>query len=182
MVVGARKRRKERLLNNIRTTDETHEFNLVECLVTRAMATEEDEVRELLMRHRKQIIRDLNESKLLTVLTEKGVLSASNEKLFNDIHVENRNLFGLNKVSTPSIIDSCGGGVDGSVINNGASDTFKNRFDNENDIDEKKCSFLIDAIARNGYEKFKKFAFAIENECPQLIEDLINDQCNRNGK
>lgn len=144
----------------------------VGCSVTRAMATEEDEVRELLMRHRKQIIRDLNESKLLTVLTEKGVLSASDEQLFNDIQVENRKYFGLTNGS--AIIDS--------VIKSGASDAFKNRFDNENTVDETKCSFLIDVIARNGYEKFKMFAYAIENECPQLIEDLINDQCKRSGE
>lgn len=136
------------------------------------MATEEDEVRELLLRHRKQIIRDLNESKLLTVLTEKGVLSASNEQLFNDIQVENRKYFGL--TNGTAIIDS--------VINSGTSDALKNRFDNENTVDEKKCSFLIDVIARNGYEKFKMFAYAIENECPRLIEDLINDQCKRNGE
>lgn len=147
-------------------------------LVTRAMATEEDEVRELLMRHRKQIIRDLNETKLLTVLTEKGVLSASNEKLFNDIHVENQNYFDLNTGITPIINN----GSSGYVINNGASNIVKHRFGNDNEIDEKKCSYLIDVIARNGYENFKKFAFAIENECPQLIEDLINDQCNKNGK
>lgn len=136
------------------------------------MATEQDEVRELLMRHRKQIIRDLNESKLLTVLTEKGVLSASDEQLFNDIQVENRKYFGI--TNGTAIIDS--------VINSGASDAFKNRFDNEYTVDEKKCSVLIDVIARNGYEKFKMFAYAIENECPRLIEDLINDQCNRNGE
>lgn len=136
------------------------------------MATEEDEVRELLSRHRKQIIRDLNESKLLTVLTEKGVLSASDEQLFNDIQVENRKYFGLTNGS--AIIDS--------VVHSGTSDALKNRFDHENTVDEKKCSFLIDAIARNGYEKFKLFAYAIENECPRLIEDLINDQCKRNGE
>lgn len=163
-------------------------FEWFSSLVNRAMATEEDEIRELLMRHRKQIIRDLNESKLLTVLTERGVLSASNEKLFNDIQVENqKNILALANGSlstTPSNIieNGCVAGKGGVNINNGASDLFRNRFENEIDIDEKKCSFLIDVIARNGYEKFKKFAYAIENDCPQLIEDLINDQCNRNGK
>lgn len=136
------------------------------------MATEEDEVRELLTRHRKQIICELKESKLLTVLTEKGVLSASDEQLFNDIQVENRKYVGL--TNGTAIIDS--------VINSGASDAFKNHFDNDNTVDNKICSFLIDVIARNGYEKFKMFAYAIENECPRLIEDLINDQCNRNGE
>lgn len=41
---------------------------------------------------------------------------------------------------------------------------------------EKKCTYLIDFISKNGFEKFKEFCYAIENECPQLISDLINDR------
>ncbi|XP_017104410.2 tight junction protein ZO-2 isoform X11 [Drosophila bipectinata] len=39
-----------------------------------------------------------------------------------------------------------------------------------------QCSNLIEIIAKSGFEKFKQFCYAIECECPQLIEDLINDR------
>ncbi|XP_043071184.1 tight junction protein ZO-1 isoform X16 [Drosophila grimshawi] len=39
-----------------------------------------------------------------------------------------------------------------------------------------QCANLIDIIAKSGFEKFKQFCYAIECECPQLIEDLINDR------
>lgn len=130
------------------------------------MATEEDEVRALLMRHRKQIICDINESKLITVLTQKGVLSAANEKLLNDIQLEYRKVYPLNNATTP-IIENL------TATTNGDSSE-----KNCDDINEKKCTFLIDVIAQNGFEKFKEFCYAIENECPHLIEDLINDRLN----
>ncbi|XP_037041312.1 tight junction protein ZO-1 isoform X5 [Bradysia coprophila] len=93
------------------------------------MASEEEEVHCLLSRHRIQIIRELNESKLVPVLVNKNILNGSDEELVK----------------------------------------------NECDC-EKKCSLLIDFVSRNGFEKFKEFCYAIETECPQLIEDLINDR------
>ncbi|XP_037808550.1 uncharacterized protein LOC119601597 isoform X2 [Lucilia sericata] len=47
---------------------------------------------------------------------------------------------------------------------------------NDADIIRLQCANLIEIIAKNGFEKFKQFCYAIENECPQLIEDLINDR------
>ncbi|KMZ04802.1 tight junction protein ZO-1 isoform X11 [Drosophila simulans] len=47
---------------------------------------------------------------------------------------------------------------------------------NDAEILRVQCSNLIDIIAKNGFEKFKQFCYAIECECPQLIEDLINDR------
>lgn len=47
---------------------------------------------------------------------------------------------------------------------------------NDADIIRLQCSNLIEIIAKSGFEKFKQFCYAIENECPQLIEDLINDR------
>lgn len=142
------------------------------------MASEEDEVRALLMRHRRQIIRDVNESKLVAVLTQKGVLNAANEQHLNDIQSEYRKLYPLNNGATP-IIDATGlaATINGSasekcVVGGGVYG------DADPDLDDKKCTFLIDVIARNGFDKFKEFCYAIENECPQLIEDLINDRVN----
>lgn len=139
------------------------------------MASEEDEVRALLMRHRKQIIRDFNESKLITVLTQKGVLNVSNERLFNEIQCETDNLHksSIDPITLPIMEHLTNGpttnGVGGdNVIGNSESIT--------NEINEKKCSFLIKVISKNGFEKFKEFCYAIESECPQLIEDLINDR------
>lgn len=148
-------------------------------LVYRAMASEEDEVRALLQRHRKQIIRDVNESELVTVLTQKGVLSATNQKQLTEIQTEKYNKFiGLNNVSTPIIKNLTDSASNGFTSNGGSvSETIKSNIDNEiNDLDEKKCTFLIDVIARNGFEKFKEFCYAIERECPKLIEDLIADR------
>lgn len=119
------------------------------------MSSEEDEVRALLMRHRKQIIQDFSESKLVSVLAEKGVLTSANEKLFNEIAAPASNDDSPNANTIESVA-------------------------NDDDVNEQKCSFLIDAIAKNGFEKFKEFCYAIESECPQLIEDLINDRL-RNG-
>ncbi|XP_035898005.1 tight junction protein ZO-1 isoform X3 [Anopheles stephensi] len=39
-----------------------------------------------------------------------------------------------------------------------------------------RCDQLIELIARDGFEKFKQFCYAIESECSQLISDLINDK------
>uniref|UniRef100_A0A182J1I4 Uncharacterized protein n=1 Tax=Anopheles atroparvus TaxID=41427 RepID=A0A182J1I4_ANOAO len=39
-----------------------------------------------------------------------------------------------------------------------------------------RCDLLIELIAREGFEKFKHFCYAIESECSQLISDLINDK------
>lgn len=52
---------------------------------------------------------------------------------------------------------------------------------NDAEILRLQCDNLIDIIAKNGFEKFKQFCYAIECECPQLIEDLINDRL-KNGK
>lgn len=148
-------------------------------LVYRAMASEEDEVRALLMRHRKQIIRDVNESELVTVLAQKGVLSATNQKQLTELQSEKYNKFiGLNNGTTP-IIKNLTDTANGFATTNGGcvSETIKcNINDNENELDAKKCTFLIDVIARNGFEKFKEFCYAIERECPKLIEDLIADR------
>lgn len=143
------------------------------------MASEEDEVRALLMRHRKQIIRDVNESELVTVLAQKGVLSATNQKQLTEILSEKYNKFiGLNNGSTPIIKNLTDTATNGFQTSNGGnvSETIKSNIDNENELDEKKCTFLIDVIARNGFEKFKEFCYAIERECPKLIEDLIADR------
>lgn len=144
------------------------------------MATEEDEVRALLMRHRKQIIRDFSESKLIAILVQKGVLTATNEKLLNDIQCDTiaRAKY---STATSTIIENL---VNGSAVVNGSSagDPIKNN-GNDGEVNDKKCNFLIDVIARNGFEKFKEFCYAIEMECPQLIEDLINDRLKgNNGK
>lgn len=117
------------------------------------MATEEDEVRALLSRHRKQIIRDFSESKLVTVLAQKGVLNSADEKLLNDIAASDGD-------NGPATIEA---------IANGS------------DVNEQQCCFLIEVIAKNGFEKFKEFCYAIESDCPQLIEDLINDRL-KSGK
>lgn len=145
-------------------------------LVYRAMASEEDEVRALLMRHRKQIIRDVNESELVTVLTQKGVLSATNLKQLNELPSDKYNKFGLNNGTTPIIKNLTESSNGFATIGGSVSEIIKSNFDNESEVEAKKCTFLIDVIARNGFEKFKEFCYAIERECPKLIEDLIADR------
>lgn len=130
------------------------------------MATEEDEVRTLLSRHRAQIIRDCSESKMITVLVQKGVLNHANERILNDLNLTATNGIGY-------------GGMDVVGNGNGPGTTIESVVNNT--INEQKCTMLIDMIAKCGFEKFKEFCYAIESECPQLIEDLINDRL-KNGK
>lgn len=52
---------------------------------------------------------------------------------------------------------------------------------NDAEIVRVQCANLIEIIAKSGFEKFKQFCYAIECECPQLIEDLINDRL-KSGK
>lgn len=52
----------------------------------------------------------------------------------------------------------------------------------EHSIRRLQCSTLIEIVSKNGFEKFKQFCYAIESECPQLIEDLINDRLKGSGK
>lgn len=40
---------------------------------------------------------------------------------------------------------------------------------------KRKCDLLIDTIAKCGFKKFKEFCYAIETECPELINEMIND-------
>lgn len=40
---------------------------------------------------------------------------------------------------------------------------------------KRKCDLLIDTIAKCGFKKFKEFCYAIETECPDLINEMIND-------
>lgn len=154
------------------------------------MASEEDEVRALLMRHRKQIIRDFNESKLIAVLTQKGVLNVSSERLFNEISSavcnDQSDKYGkivvdaATTATTTTTTTTAATTIASPIIENTTNPptTTTNGSDNSTNIEinEKKCTFLIDVISKNGFEKFKEFCYAIESECPQLIEDLINDR------
>lgn len=54
----------------------------------------------------------------------------------------------------------------------------ENDSENENDLNDKKCQFLIDTISKEGLKCFKRFCYAIENECKVLISALINDSLN----
>lgn len=47
------------------------------------MANEEDEVKCLLQRHRTSIIRDLNETNLLSILVKSDVLNVCDEEIIN---------------------------------------------------------------------------------------------------
>lgn len=124
------------------------------------MSSEEDEVRALLSRHRTQIIRDCSESKLIAVLVQKGVLNNANERQFNEIDVNSGGTSSSTAVLSPS------DGETSATIESVADDV----------VNGQKCTLLIELIAKNGFEKFKEFCYAIESECPQLIEDLINDR------
>lgn len=50
--------------------------------------------------------------------------------------------------------------------------------ENENDLNDKKCQYLIDLISKDGLKCFKKFCYTIESECKLLITALINDSLN----
>lgn len=50
--------------------------------------------------------------------------------------------------------------------------------ENENELNDKKCQYLIDIISKEGLKCFKKFCYSIEGECKELISALINDSLN----
>jgi len=50
--------------------------------------------------------------------------------------------------------------------------------DSENELNDKKCQYLIEIISKDGLKCFKKFCYAIESECKSLITALINDSLN----
>lgn len=50
--------------------------------------------------------------------------------------------------------------------------------ESENELNDKKCQYLIDIISKDGLKCFKRFCYAIENDCKALITALINDSLN----
>lgn len=50
--------------------------------------------------------------------------------------------------------------------------------ENENELNDKKCQYLIDIISKDGLKCFKKFCYTIESDCKTLITALINDSLN----
>lgn len=46
---------------------------------------------------------------------------------------------------------------------------------------KRKCDLLVDTVAKCGFKKFKEFCYAIEEECPQLITEMINDHVPMDG-
>lgn len=50
--------------------------------------------------------------------------------------------------------------------------------ESENELNDKKCEYLIDIISKDGLKCFKKFCYTIESDCKMLITALINDNLN----
>lgn len=50
--------------------------------------------------------------------------------------------------------------------------------DSENELNDKKCQYLIEIISKDGLKCFKKFCYTIESDCKTLITALINDSLN----
>lgn len=50
-----------------------------------------------------------------------------------------------------------------------------NTSESENELNDKKCQYLIDIISKDGLKCFKKFCYTIESDCKMLITALIND-------
>ncbi|CRK89457.1 CLUMA_CG003198, isoform D, partial [Clunio marinus] len=50
--------------------------------------------------------------------------------------------------------------------------------ESENELNDKKCQYLIDIISKDGLKCFKKFCYTIETDCKDLITALINDSLN----
>ncbi|KAH8304935.1 hypothetical protein KR018_011252, partial [Drosophila ironensis] len=170
---------------------------------------EEEEVRSLLSRHQERIMLDLGSTDLLAVLVKNSVLSQSEEDLLLKPYnaatptptptppapasePTKRKLSAVVSSGSSASGGSAGSGGSGSsrcasVNGDAASDSrpitpaggCSGLSDAE--ILRLQCSNLIEIIAKSGFEKFKQFCYAIECECPQLIEDLINDRL-KSGK
>lgn len=50
--------------------------------------------------------------------------------------------------------------------------------ESENELNDKKCQYLIEIISKDGLKAFKKFCYTIETDCKTLITALINDSLN----
>lgn len=161
---------------------------------------EEEEVRSLLSRHQERIMLDLGSTDLLAVLVKNSVLSQSEEDLLlkpsatveppgSAPSLTKRKLSAVASSGSTASGGSAGSGGSGSSrcasVNGDANCDSRSLTPsgggpcsglNDAEILRVQCSNLIDIIAKNGFEKFKQFCYAIECECPQLIEDLINDR------
>ncbi|XP_054747083.1 tight junction protein ZO-1 isoform X2 [Anastrepha obliqua] len=81
-------------------------------------------------------------------------------------------------ITSPLVNDS---GTDGTEckINqteNSCDDDLNSNSINDIDMFQEQSTNLIEIIAKGGFSKFKQFCYAIDNECPKLIEDLFNDK------
>ncbi|XP_039958845.1 uncharacterized protein LOC120773793 isoform X3 [Bactrocera tryoni] len=88
-----------------------------------------------------------------------------------------------NRSATPSLVNISetdgiiGTSADQSSENNCEEDLKLNLNSlNDADIYQEQSTKLIEIIAKGGFIKFKQFCYAIDNECPKLIEDLFNDK------
>lgn len=126
---------------------------------------EEDEVRSLLTRHQSRILGDMMATDMIAVLVKNSVISANEEEALSSKHHSFSAAQQQKSSDTGSVSgnESCSGS--GGSCNDDSQVLYKI-----------KCTNLINLIAQNGFEKFKQFCYAVENECPQLIEDLINDR------
>ncbi|XP_011188071.2 tight junction protein ZO-1 isoform X3 [Zeugodacus cucurbitae] len=87
-----------------------------------------------------------------------------------------------NRSVTPSLVNISG--TDGNIgtrtdqSENNCDEDLKLNVNSLNDADiyEEQSKNLIEIIAKGGFIKFKQFCYAIDNECPKLIEDLFNDK------
>lgn len=95
-----------------------------------------------------------------------------------DEEVEVRGL--LNRHQKRLLIDLEGSNMLTVLVKNGVisviTEALLNNFRSDAEDQRRKCDLLIDTIAKCGLTKFQQFCYAIEQECPELIHEMINDQ------
>ncbi|XP_030373861.1 uncharacterized protein LOC115623597 isoform X3 [Scaptodrosophila lebanonensis] len=149
---------------------------------------EEEEVRSLLLRHQERIMLDLGSTDMLAVLVKNSVLSQSEEDLLVKSYPPESTVVdtvAADAESNSGIVNGDQGSDNRSLTpsNSGGTEAVPSsssslQYNSLNDADilRMQCTNLIEIISKSGFEKFKQFCYAIECECPQLIEDLINDR------
>nr|XP_036229502.1 uncharacterized protein LOC106622754 isoform X3 [Bactrocera oleae] len=118
------------------------------------------------------------------VLVEEGCISTAGWSSNNSrsASVIGDNAPSDNRSVTPSLVNiSETDGIIGTSTDqseNNCDEDLKLNLNSLNDADiyQEQSTNLIEIIAKGGFVKFKQFCYAIDNECPKLIEDLFNDK------
>jgi hypothetical protein len=104
-------------------------------------------------------------------------MTTDHTKEISDLLIKYKSILVQDLISNKSVLQSL---VEETVIDKNDLEFLLKTDDNvnEEELNDKKCQYLIDIISKEGLKCFKRFCYAIESECKLLIAALINDSLN----